>query len=226
VHQHRYIEPFVDNLSDFLKSFGDDGKAELNSYCSKHQLVLAPQDTTDFTYGGLEIRDGTLRIVFAEHYLGTNTSSVSREIGNALKDAPAPSGNAKPALNIIARNAIRDNYDPKIEALRESIARLVGVPNIKLDPNWDNNAAELLKHAEKSNTTGWDQNIASATYSYFEGVRDQLERQGFKGDDMLQEGFQEGVSKGEICVRVVDKLVKGYYNEVVIENGVLYVQVR
>src|SRR5262245_56999672 len=99
VYQHRYMEPFVDNLSEFLKSFGDDGKSELNSYCSKHQLVLAPQETTDFTYGGLEVKDGTLRIVFAEHYLGTNAYSISREIGDALKNAPAPSG-GKPALNI------------------------------------------------------------------------------------------------------------------------------
>jgi len=219
-----YMEPFVDNLSAFLKSFGEDGKSELNSYCSKHQLVFAPQDSTTFTYGGLEVRDGTLRIVFAEHYLGSNTTDASREIGTALKDAPAPSGSTKPALNIIARNAIRDDYDPKIEAIRESIAQLVGMPNIKLNPNWDHNAAELLKHAEKTSSTGWDQNIACATYSYFEGVRDQMDRQGFKGDDMLQEGFQEGISKGEICVRIVDKLVKGYYNEVVIENGVLYVQ--
>jgi hypothetical protein len=51
-----------------------------------------------------------------------------------------------------------------------------------------------------------------------------LERNGFKDDVMLQEGFQEGVSKNEIAVRVVSKLVKGTYNEAVIEDGVLYLQ--
>ena len=36
-----------------------------------------------------------------------------------------------------------------------------------------------------------------------------LKREGFEGDDMLQEGFQEVISKGEICFRIVDKLNEG-----------------
>ena len=34
------------------------------------------------------------------------------------------------------------------------------------------------------------------------------------------------MTKGEIALRIVDKLVKASYNEVVVEDGVLYVQVR
>lgn len=47
---------------------------------------------------------------------------------------------------------------------------------------------------------------------------------GFKNDEMLQEGFQEGVPKNEISLVVVDKLAKGGYNEVVLKDGVCYIQ--
>ncbi len=61
------MDPFCDNLESFVNSYGDDGKAELNSLCSQRQLELAPQgEDTKFTYGGLQIKDGLLRLVFAD----------------------------------------------------------------------------------------------------------------------------------------------------------------
>jgi hypothetical protein len=140
-----------------------------------------------------------------------------------LKAAPPPPGGAK-ALNIVARNAIREDYDPKIEDLRAAIAALVGMPDLKLNGNFEHNAEELAKLGEKAEYQ-WDKKIGQTTLSYFEGVQQAIETQGFKGDDMLQEGFQEGISNGEICLRIVHKLKKGTYNEIVIEDGVLYVQV-
>lgn len=41
---------------------------------------------------------------------------------------------------------------------------------------------------------------------------------------MLQEGFQEAMSKGEVSLQVVEKLTSGSYNNVVIEDGVLVIQ--
>ena len=61
--------------------------------------------------------------------------------------------------------------------------------------------------------------------SYFEGAEYILKYQKFGEDDMLQEGFNEAVEKGEIAIRIVDKLNAGSYNESVIEDGVLYLQV-
>src|SRR5262249_11960778 len=109
------MEGFVENLTKFLKSFGDDGKSELNTYCPKHELVLVPQETTEFAYSGLELKDDTLRIVFAEGRFGRDLTSASRNVAQALRNAPPPSGVDKPALNIIARYVIREDYDPKIE---------------------------------------------------------------------------------------------------------------
>jgi hypothetical protein len=42
---------------------------------------------------------------------------------------------------------------------------------------------------------------------------------------MLQEGFFDVVSKAEIALRTVGALKKGNYNESVVEDGVLYLQV-
>lgn len=218
------MEPFCDNLEAFVKSYGDDGKAELNSLCSQHQLELAPQDDTKFTYGGLQIKDGRLRLVFSEGYFASNVSDVSRDFQQAIKSAAASSGGAN-AFNILARNGVRNDYDPEIGAVQEAIGKLVGVPDIKLNPNFENNAAALAKAGDKVRED-WDKILGSASLAYFQGLKYQLERAGFKDDDMLQEGFQEGISKNEILLRVVDKLKQGTYNETLVEDGILYLQVR
>ena len=215
------MDALVYNIKGFVNVFGEDGKGEINTVCSKHKIVFAPQDTTQFTYGGLDVKDGALRLVFAENYLGTNVSDVSAGISKALKDAPAAPGAS--AFNIDARNSVREKYDPNVEEVRSSIAALVNMPNLKLNPNFEHNASMLAKTADQHSS--WDMQIGAATLAYFSGLEGQLQSAGFKGDDMLQEGFQEGVDKGEICFRIVDKLTKGTYNEVVIENGVLYIQV-
>ena len=94
------------NLQRFANTFGDNGKSELNTVCSKHQLVITPQDTTKFSYGGLDIKDGVLRLVFQEANLGS-TSPTDAEIAKALKDVPPAPGAS--AFNIIASNSVRDN---------------------------------------------------------------------------------------------------------------------
>jgi hypothetical protein len=215
------MDGFMANIKQFNEKFGEDGKSELNTLCSKHQLVLAPQDTTTFTYGGLEIKEGVLRIVFSENNLATNVDSVSADFAQALKDAPPAPGAS--ALNIKARNSIREKYDPHVEEVRAAIATLVNMPSLKLNPNFEPNAAQLAKTADQNQY--WDTQIGEATLDYFKGVKSTLERNGFKNDDMLQEGFQEAVNKGEICFRIIDKLVKETYVETQIENGVLYIQV-
>jgi hypothetical protein len=218
----RYFEPFADNVESFVKSFGDDGKAELNTLVSEHRVELVPQDETDFRYGGLQIKDGVLRLVFALGNLAVNVSDVSRDFTEALKKADAAgSGNA---FNIVARNSVRDEYDTPIQDIQEAIGKLVGVPDIKLNPNFEKNAAALAKAGDKV-SSDWDAGFGGGSFGYFEGLKGQLDYKGFKDDDMLQEGFQEGVSKNEIQLRVVDKLVKGSYNETFIEDGVLVIQV-
>lgn len=218
------MEPFCDNLEQFVRSYGDDGKAELNSLCPQHQLELAPQDDTDFSYGGLQIKNGLLRLVFAEGRFAVNVSDVSRNFQDAIKSAASSSASAGTAFNIVARNSVRSDYEPEIGALQEAIGKLVGAPDIKLNPNFEYNAVALAQAGDKVRSD-WDRILGSATLAYFQGLKYQLERAGFKDDDLLQEGFQEGISANEILLRVVDQLKQGTYNETIIEEGVLVIQV-
>jgi hypothetical protein len=219
------MDAFVDNLKGFATAFGTDGVQELNSACSRHQVILAPQETTKFSYGGLLIEDGTLRLVFAEDSLACNVSEVSKDFAEAIKTASTTSKKKSP-FNLIARNAVRKDYDPKIEDVRSAIARMVNMPDIKLEPNFEVNAPELAKSADQIDQD-WDTRIGWITLEYFEALRDTLERQKFQEDDMLQEGFQEGVGEGRVRVRVLPQWDdnRSRYNEVVVDQGVLYIQV-
>ncbi|RMZ77742.1 hypothetical protein DV737_g4199, partial [Chaetothyriales sp. CBS 132003] len=217
-----YIERLVDNVKQFVSKFGDDGKAELNSAITQHVVDLGPQDSTSFTYGGLVVENGVLRLVYAApRSFAANTNSVSQDIAGALKTANAASDSGK-AYNLVARNGVRDNYDSKVDEVREKIAWLVGVKEIKLAPHFEENAAALSK--SKDSRDDWDRILGKATLDYFEGFADQLTRTGFANDDMLQEGFQEAITMNEIALRVVDKLEKGTYNEVVVKDGVAVLQ--
>jgi hypothetical protein len=217
-----YIEPFCSNLEEFVKKYGDDGKNELNTLCSKHQLEFGPQDDkTNFSYCGMHIRDGVLRLVFQENSFASNVSDASQDFHGALVAASKTGGGN--ALNIVARQSVREGYDPEIGAVQKAIAELVNVPHIELEPNFETNAAVLNAAGDKARSD-WDKIIGQATLSYFEGLKDQLVQAGFKDDDMLQEGFQEGVNKSVISFRVVENLESGYHSTCV-EDGVLVIKV-
>src|SRR3569833_402990 len=72
----------------------------------------------------------------------------------------------------------------------------------------------------------WEFRLGYYTHAYFESVASTLQYEKFEGDDMLQEGFHEAIPSGEIVVRIVEKLQNDSYCEAVVEDGVLYVQVR
>jgi hypothetical protein len=50
--------------------------------------------------------------------------------------------------------------------------------------------------------------------------------QDFASDEYLVEDFQKSVFKNEICLRIVDKVQAYHCFEGVIEDGILYIQVR
>lgn len=71
---------------------------------------------------------------------------------------------------------------------------------------------------------GWKESFADAHLWYFDGLRGQLVDQVFKDDEMLQEGLAEAVTEKTFRIRIVKELKRGS-NEVVIEDGVVYLQV-
>jgi hypothetical protein len=217
-------------LKYFAEKFGEEGLKEINSIAYKHVITMDIDDAKRFSYGGVDVNDGNLRILFAPGSLGTNVDYAceSATLQKALNDAPAPGGSTEP-LSFSARTGIRQEYDPKIEDVRKKVGALIAKPDIKLNPNFEDTFSKLKEESKIKKTElreDWESNMGSYALAYFEGLVSQLDWQKFEDDDLLQEGFNEAVEKGEIAYRIVDKLKYDSYCECEVEDGVLYLQVR
>ena len=137
------------------------------------------------------------------------------------------SGSETP-LDFDARSSIQLEYEPKIGEVKARLEKLLALPVLTLTPNFESNFAAITKHAQGGDASNlqreWRNRVGSVTLAYFEGLAHQLDYAGFGKDDMLQEGFQDAVEKNEIQLRVVGKMTRRTYNEVVVENGVLVIQ--
>ncbi|KAI0418231.1 hypothetical protein F5X98DRAFT_338432 [Xylaria grammica] len=221
---HEYFDGARRSLEEFVNYFGDDGVNELNSICHAHILTLDVDEEKRFSYCGNDVHEGQLRLLF--NNLGSNISNaLDRDVlVKSLNSAPSPEGTP---MSFKVRTDIRQNYDPKAEEIRARIAALVAKPDIKLNPNFEENFAKLLAESQAKKTElrqDWQDSLGNFTKFYFEGLASQLQSQKFEDDELLQEGFNDVVDKGEVVFRIVDKLEKGTYNECVIQDGVLYIQ--
>ena len=224
----RYIDGAIYRLKYWLGTYGEDGKNEINTICHGHVIIMDVDLEKRFSYTGVDVHDGKLRIFFGPTCLGTNVDNSLENLEDALNKAPQPAAadGSAPKLSSAARLGIKQEYDPKIEAAQKKLAEMFGIPEFKLNPRFEENYA-ILKENEKSASldANWDKRLGEVFRKYFEGAEYYLKYQKFDSDDMLQEGFNEEVSKHEIAIRVVDKLTSGSYNESVIEDGILYMQV-
>lgn len=222
-----YVDGAISQFKQFADKYGDDGKQELNTIAYKHQLNLEYDDKKTFSYCGPAIQDGQLVILFSEKYLGTNTYDAFYDayLQKALNSAPPqPSANGNPPpMSYAARISIKQNWDPKIGDLQKQIGALLEMPDIKLEPNFESNYAILKANEKKAGLRDdWEACFGNFFYLYFEGLLSTLQWKQFGEDEMLREGFQEGISKGEVQLKVVEKLEKGNYNECQVKDGVLY----
>ncbi|EAQ92975.1 hypothetical protein CHGG_01210 [Chaetomium globosum CBS 148.51] len=223
-----YVEGAIYQLKYQSSKHGDEYKTEINTICSAHLLTLDLEETSParFSYGGCDVHDGQLRILFVEGSLGTNIDDCLSEdkLTAALNAAPSDA-----PLSFVARTSIRADYDPKIGEVREQIATLLGqrAEDVKLNANFDANFAALdaaRKAGDSSVREDWEGNLGSFTLQYFEGLAYQMKDIKVGEDEMVQEGVLEAVSSNEYAFRVVDKLKNETYCEVEIEEGVLYLQ--
>lgn len=178
-------------------------------------------------YCGCDVVDGKLRILFNPDELGTNISNALEELPAALDKAPQPAGadGKVPVLGPLARLNIATEYTPKIGAELEKLKKWFS-PEFVINPNFEENYAFLAQSKSKDLRDDWHKNLGYLSLSYIEGATYHMDYKEFKSDDMLQEGFNDAVDKHEIKIRIVEKLNKGSgYNECIIENGVLVIQV-
>ncbi|KAK6068089.1 hypothetical protein SCUP234_11302 [Seiridium cupressi] len=223
-----YINGAIYQLKSYESSFGKEGLKELNSIAHKHGITMDVDDAKRFNYGGVDVHEGNLRILFAPDNLGVNIANACEKetLQKALNEAAPAEGSSEP-LSFATRTGIRQDYDPKIEEIREKIANLIAKPDIKLNPNFEETFAKLKEESRIEKTElreDWEKYIGYMAFQYFEGLVSQMQWQKFENDDLLQEGFNEAVDKGEITLRIVDKLKEGLYGECEVEDGVLYLQ--
>lgn len=206
-------------MKDFIAKHGDSGKDELNSVCPTHIITLVASSKVSDC--GCDVEDGKLRLLFHPEKLGTNISHVGQKLAETLTTAPQPAG--APFLNYAARHSIKTEYDPNIGALIEKGRKLLHNAEFKFDPDFDALGAKLK--GGKDVSEGWESNFGSYCFKYFESFVDALERGKFGDDELMREGLEEAVPKGTVKLRLVDSLKSGY-NEVVVDDGVLVIQVR
>ena len=223
----RYIETATSRIQDFVDKYGDDGKAELNKTAADHVVTIAPTNDPSIEYTGCDISDGQFRLLFSRGNLGVNIDRAAEDVASAINDAEVAMNNGDTAtVGFHARSSIKADYEANIAQLQEEIQKTLALPVLELVPNFEANFAKLAAYRPENYDfpRDWQQQFGRHCLQYFEGFAANVKELGFAKDDLLQEGFGEAVERNEISLRVVEKLVKGEYNECSVENGVLYIQ--
>lgn len=210
-----YTDGFISALKYFLDKYESDGKDYFNAAVTQSELSIGVNTLGDKApYITSEIKEGVYWILFKPDSLGTNTSSLCDSLLAAINIAPGF------VFSLEAKHSIDETWEEEYEDLTKEIAGLTGIPDVKLEPNFEENFKALNVQTDSR----WYTSFGAATLAYFkDGLKYQLGRAGFKGDDMLQEGLQEVLMEKAFVLRVVPK-TKKTYNEIVLENGALYLQ--
>lgn len=105
-----------------------------------------------------EVKDGIFRILFAEKRFGVYQSYLSDHFLKAIEAAP------REGFSLVAKHSIENDYDAEIEELTEKIGSILNMPDVVLDPNWEENYAKLKKKDDQS----WQSTFGQAAFAYFE----------------------------------------------------------
>ena len=165
-----------------------------------------------------------MRLLFHPEKLGTNIGDTARELSEVLSSAPQPEGAAP--LSYLARHAIKTDYEAKIPDLLKKAQTALHNPDLKYEPEFQEIGQKLKGLKEKDRPDRWEYNLGNFAIQYFESLIGTLESENFVEDDLLREGFAEGVPNGVVKWRLVDKMNNGGKDpEVILEGGNLVIQV-
>jgi hypothetical protein len=212
-----YFDAFVDKLEYYVRTYGDDGKTTFNKMVTTKKISLEIDGTGRFSYCGCDIKEGRFRILAAEEYLGTNIYDACQNMIKAVEDAEASGG--EKGLSVGAKANVKETVDKEFPTFTSQFSEILGT-KITLDANLESNYKKISGVSSYS-----DAILGTVTVAYFQGFVDNLTSLKFKGDDMMQEAFQDACSKGTIRLEVVDALKHGTYNDVIFEDGICKLQV-
>lgn len=95
-------------------------------------------------------------------------------------------------------------------------------PKLEFEPGFEA-LGKALKEG-KDVRDDWESNLGDFAVKYFDSFSSVLESEKFGEDEMLREGFEEGVPKGIVELRVVGRdVLKSGYNGLVLEDGKLVI---
>jgi hypothetical protein len=222
-----YVTSLIGELENYIRRYGDDGILKLNSVCFTHSIRLAAEESSD--YPGCDIKDGSLRILFQEKFLGANCSSGIWGFEQAVNNAVDPTENNS-SISFIAAQSLKRKFDTQIEAVRLKAASMLQFPSIKLTGDFETIFTKL-KAAPKPAPEYWisqEKLLGDVAFEYFRNAFLEEVRIEFSNDDMSCEAFRDAVFRDEVRLRMVDEISgrNGFDFEAVLEEGVLYIQVR
>ncbi|KAJ6619864.1 hypothetical protein B0H10DRAFT_1126131 [Mycena sp. CBHHK59/15] len=209
-----YVEGFIYALKSFMEKYEDNGKTFFNEAVTQSELTLTvnPLGDKGETITS-EVKDGVYHILFRHDRLGYNQNWLADTMLPAIESAP------REGFSLSAKNSIENDYEAEIDELRAEVNALIGITDVNLDPNFEEVYKALSEGVKEKD---WQARIGATALNYFKGLKYQLECQGFKGDEMLQEGLQEVVETKTFKIRVVPKTKST--TETVIEDRVVYLQ--
>ena len=158
--------------------------------------------------------------------LGTNIDRTMEKLPDVVNEAGVAAGGQ--GLDFAAKQDVKANFDPKISAVEAKAKEILAMPSLKFVPNLEANFMKLIAHAEAGGAGDlqreWQKHYGKVVLQHFEAFVQVIEQGGFSKDEMLQEGFQESIDTGIGEFRIVDKLAKKHYNEMILEQGRLVIQ--
>lgn len=211
-----------------MEDYGDDGKQELNKLRSSHTVKLEQTLDPEIEFTGCEISHGCLNLLFSKGNLGVDAYRTAEDLAGAVNRASeAITCESTGTLSFLAKQSVKLDYsDEKVALLTNRIATILSIDGIKLVPNFAENYAKLAAYKPTKNDfpRNWQDTFGACTLEYFECFANSLEELGFQSDDLLQEGFKEGIYKNQVVLRVVDQLINDDCNECMVADGVLYLE--
>ncbi|KAL0574548.1 hypothetical protein V5O48_007411 [Marasmius crinis-equi] len=210
-----YVNGFIYCLKRYVEKYEDEGKSHFNAAVTESELKVGVNGLGDKAPTiDCAVKDGVFWILFHPTSLGYNQDYIYDQMITAIEAAP------RDGLSLRAKHSIAESWEERIDDLKEELVTITGISDLVLEPNFEDNY-KAVKGGKSDD--GWEESFGRATFEYFEYFKDNLVRQGFKGDDMLQEGLQDMLTSKKIAFRVVPK-IKASYNEVVFDDGTACIQ--
>ena len=212
-----YFSAGLEKMKDFKKRYGAMGIDAVNSLAPKHEITLEQDEATD--YASCAIADGRLRIIFNAAQFGSWYSGALGDLPEACDKASVP---VDGPYSFLARFSVHDEYEQQVEAVRKDVAEILAVPDIKLNPRFEENAA-VLSNAEgvRDWKSSWGRRLLKIMKAAAQGLKDA----GFKGDDMMQEAIQEALTQKEMAIHVDPETSLSSWNDVALKDGVILLKV-